>query len=125
MNTFRAIVIPVEGDPALAVLNGYEGIKENLDGGWLEALPIRDDIVAYIDEEGKLKNLSFNPIATQICTKMQIGLSPDDVIVGPMVLCGTKQSGDPEEGMIDCDLPRDFILSLFKLESDEDDETTG
>jgi len=111
--SFRAVILEPDGSGRVSTLEGYDDIKAALNGGWLEALRITDDIVAYIDEEGKMKNLPPNAIATGICREMDIGLHPDDFIVGPFVLCGQKQSDDPEEGLVDCDLPVEFMTRFF------------
>jgi hypothetical protein len=111
--SFRAIIVEPDGTHRLSILNGYDDIKAALNGGWLEALHITENIVAFVDEEGKMKNLSPNAVASEICTKMQVGLHPTDIIVGPFILCGQKMSDDPEEGLVECDLPDDFINQFF------------
>lgn len=82
----KAIVItPTELPKVVEVdqKNSYNQIKQII-GGWLEAIPIGHDAIAYIDEEGKIKAdcQPINAIATAIAN------IPGDYIRGPMVIFG-------------------------------------
>jgi hypothetical protein len=67
----------VRPDGTWGIAPGYPDhaqIKAGLDGGWLEAvvgslLPL----LAYVDEEGKLKNLPANPLASAILGQPIVG----------------------------------------------------
>jgi hypothetical protein len=62
--------------------SGYNEIRANLDGGWLEAVPLpphRTGITAYCDEEGKLKGLPVNLVASALFGQT---LNGNVVIVG-------------------------------------------
>lgn len=62
--------------------------------GWIQAVPLADDlegITLWVNEEGKLNNLPYNPLAT-ILWEMSYGFT--DVICGTAVLTG----GSDDEG---------------------------
>lgn len=112
----RAIVIRPTGI-TVEDLSGWDGIKAVLDGGFLELVPFREDLVGYIDEDGKFKSLPVNEKATEIAQDLlrerDRSLLPGDMINGTMVLCGSKLSERPEEGFVECDTPQD-IIDRFK-----------
>jgi hypothetical protein len=76
--------------------SGLDSLQKAV-GGWIELLPINDEHHAYIDEEGKLKNLPINELATKFAHKY-IGIAPYDCIVGPMIILGNDPSDPEEEG---------------------------
>ena len=92
----------------------WEDIKKELNGGYLEMLPVGEDFTVYIDEDGKGKILPYNPGATAIIKAMlcQAGrtLLPGDYIVGPAVFVGIKPGA---EGPEECDLPVHVIRRYF------------
>jgi hypothetical protein len=67
--------------------DGYRAIRNGLNQGWLEGVPFtyRDDVIAYADEEGLLKGLDANPVASVLLARY---------IVGPVVFVG--HDGGPE-----------------------------
>ena len=48
-------------------------------GGMIEIVRVHHDIVMIVDDEGKLKNLPYNKVATYL-------YNTDDFIVGPAIL---------------------------------------
>jgi hypothetical protein len=63
-------------------------------GGWIEMVSLVDDldgIVLWVNEEGKINNLDYNPLATVI---WETCFGFTDVIVGNAVLTG----GTDDEG---------------------------
>ena len=67
--------------------SGYHTIREALDEGWLEAAPTeREGITVYCDEEGKLKGLPVNLVASALFNQ---------VLNGPVVIVGFEP-GNPE-----------------------------
>ena len=100
----RGILIPASPDatPQEVHVEGYEEIKAAIGGGWLQALmPFpRSDLTCYIDEEGKLKELPLNPVATMMT---EAALMDGDCIAGDMLLIGF----DPDTGD-EIDLPEEF-----------------
>ena len=91
-----------------ADISGYEQLQEAVEGN-IERLPYpgRSDVTCYINEEGKLLNLSYNYLATDLLKNV---LRPLDYIVGPMVVIGF----DPDTGE-DIDLSEDLSLKLLRL----------
>lgn len=89
-------------------VNGYEEIKSQLDGGWVEGLHLADDAFAYIDEEGKMKGLPYNSVATELCTRLKTGLQQGDFISGTMIVFG-----QPDENGDETDCP-DYIIEFFQ-----------
>ena len=100
----RGILITANPDatPQEVHVEGYEEIVAAIGGGLLEMLmPFpRSDLTCYIDEEGKLKGLPVNPVATMMTEAV---LMPDDCIVGDMLLIGFDASTGEE-----IDLPEEF-----------------
>lgn len=97
MTVYKAIVIKPNEQPVIKELD-IESLKAELDGGWLEGLRFTDDSFAFIDEEGKLKHLPINELATQLCTKYEVGLSPNDVICGTFIIVGTLNEQGEHDG---------------------------
>jgi len=95
-------------------INGYDELKSHLDGGWIEGLRLADDAFAYVDEEGIMKKLPYNAVATELCTFLETGLQQGDFIKGTMIVVGS-----PDENGDDTDCP-DYIIAL----SGQDVETT-
>ena len=110
----KAIIVPVYDNARIQDLNTLVEIKQALDGGWLEAIRLTNNAVGYIDEEGKLKNLSFNLKATGLVRHCHPGWP--DVIVGPMVVFGSlNESGEPDGDEHDC--PQ-WVLEYFRIVTD-------
>lgn len=63
-------------------------------GGFVEALEFKDGADALINEEGKIKGLPYNPLATALCQMFEIGLADWDFINGPMLITGPVTDGD-------------------------------
>jgi|TARA_Y100000296_G_C5127204_1_gene233512 hypothetical protein len=91
----KAIIIKPNEAP---VVKEVTDVKAELDGGWLEGLTFNDGTIAYVDEEGKMKGLPVNELATRICRTFNVGLNPDDVIVGTFILCGTLDENGIHDG---------------------------
>jgi hypothetical protein len=89
-------------------VNGYEEIKSHLDGGWVEVLYLDDNASAYIDEEGKMKGLPYNAVATELCTRLKTGLQQGDFISGTMIVLGYALCREE-----DTDCP-DYIIEMVE-----------
>lgn len=64
-------------------------LKEYIGGGWIQIVPLSDDrLIMVMDEEGKLKNMPMNSVATDLFHEWGI---IDDVIVGDVVVCHKDQ----------------------------------
>lgn len=94
---YKAIVIKPGEQPVIKELN-LNSLKAELDGGWLEGLRFTDDSFAFIDEEGKLKQLPINVLATELCAKYEVGLNPSDVICGTFIIVGTLNKNGKHDG---------------------------
>lgn len=57
---------------------------QRLVGGYIEFVQVPFPADAFVNEEGKLKGLPFNPLASALYA------SPSDNIVGTMVICCGK-----------------------------------
>jgi hypothetical protein len=111
----KAIVIKPGEQPEVKELNPEDGIKAELGGGWLEGLRFADNAHAFIDEEGKEKELPVNELATQLCTKYGVGLAESDVIVGTFIIVGTLNE-DGEAGGDEHDVPSLLIEQITASE---------
>lgn len=91
----RALVIYPDRWPAFAEApddeeERYRWTKRTLGGGWLEAVQLTDDLHAYVDEEGKLKPLVYNAVASRLFAMLR---GHDDAIMGVAVVFGTRHNG--------------------------------
>jgi len=65
-------------------------------GGWLECVRLRHGRLMWINDEGKLRKLPHNPLATILARS---ALSPGDSIVGPAVVMTLQEAGElPHRG---------------------------
>ena len=113
----RAIVVQPNGSVEIKSLAGYNDIKAELNDGWLELVRVGEQFVLYVDEDGISKNLHRNQRATDVVVsmlaKLDRSLLPNDYIKGPAIFIGQSQSDDPEEGMVESDLPLEIINEYF------------
>lgn len=95
-NTFKAVIIPVKGDTVEVEWEHpvYPKLREAL-GGWLEAVSPHEKVTLFMDEEGKLKGLPVNPIATWLWWFLQPETRGVDTINGTVVVTGgTDEDGE-------------------------------
>lgn len=85
-------VLPAAGGPAFA-LSELQGMVN----GYLEALRLSDNQWLVINEEGKLRGLPFNSIATGLAVAHR-RIATDDYIVGPAIVCTTDEMGGTDAG---------------------------
>lgn len=94
MSKYKVILIPVSDAPKVIELDGrtvpYDTINESVEG-WIEHVGLDDDKSMWVNEEGKVDNLPYNPLAT-LLWEQNYGYT--DVIVGPALITG----GTDEEG---------------------------
>ena len=65
-------------------------------GGFIEALDLQNGFVMWLNEEGKLKGLPYNPVAHAIA--MRAGLPAHDYVVGNVLIASRAETeGDEEE----------------------------
>jgi hypothetical protein len=98
-------------------VEGWNGIKAELNDGYLEPVYLGNGIVMYVDEDGIAKGLPRNDIATimtmNLLAEQGRSLMPGDYIKGGAVFVGQAERDDPEEGLIEVDLPQEFIDEHF------------
>ncbi len=96
MSTKQVIVITPEHEVSvqqMPMADEYNFLNTAV-AGWIQAVPLDDNlegITLWVNEEGKLNNLPYNPLAT-ILWEMSYGFT--DVICGTAVLTG----GTDDEG---------------------------
>ena len=99
----KAIRIDTDGTVRRIEVNGYEDFVEHV-GGYLEAVRVNATATAYIDEEGKLKGLPHNEVASELLNYLKAGLAATDFISGPMVIVGK-----PDAEGVDTDVPPEVV----------------
>lgn len=102
--TVRALVIEPSGDTRQIQTPTTPQALQELVGGWLEAIN-GDGWHAYFDEEGGMKQLDRNPLATHLLH--DLGWR-GQWIVGPVVFLGTTPSGD------EADVPSSVTRALAR-----------
>lgn len=75
-----ARLIKVDGTEELLADVRLETLQQAV-GGWIEHVILADGRDAFCDEEGKLKGLPVNLVATALWA------DPFDVLCGPVVVC--------------------------------------
>ncbi len=95
----KILKIPARGEWEFAEVktdgNGHLalGTMQTLVGGYIERVALGghglDGLDVFIDEEGKLKSLSFNPTATRLSGILKYG----DLIVGDAFVCANTSAG--------------------------------
>lgn len=98
--------ILIETSKAPTVIDVTWDVARRLIPGWLEMVKPAPNVHAYIDEDGKSKNLPINAVATAL---MGSRLRPGDYIVGPMLICGSQNDGEEH------DVPQVFIDAILKF----------
>jgi len=84
----RGVVVPVEGPVREVNVDGLDGMKEAIGGGWIEGVTLRQARM-YVDEEGLLRGLPVNPRASALYLFTHGIISTpivgDVLILGPIV----------------------------------------
>jgi hypothetical protein len=62
-------------------------------GGYIELVRLSEDVVMFVNEEGKLNGLHVNPKAT-ILASAEEAIGPTDIIVGDAVVMTRKEAGE-------------------------------
>jgi hypothetical protein len=65
-------------------------------GGHIEALRLGDGTILWLNEEGKLYGLPFNPIANELA-HLGSDIALDDYVVGNAILATAEESGENDE----------------------------
>ena len=81
---------------------------QNLVGGYIEVLPLKDNLVMIVDEEGKIKDKKYNELATTI---LRHYVKTQDFIMGHALLVCT----DGEEfSNFDCNKYYKEVMQVLK-----------
>lgn len=118
-NNKTMIRITTDGTVTEIPNTGYESIREAIGGGYLEIVPMGAAHGAYIDEEGKLKSLPVNRIATLLWYK-RFGYR-DDMLCGDCVIVRTVNENGEHDGEDHSPIPeilaqaQDLNLLHFKI----------
>ncbi|WP_271438043.1 DUF3846 domain-containing protein [Micrococcus luteus] len=91
----KAIIIPADTTQPIraAKINGYPDLSEAV-GGMIQPVD-GEDFTAYVNEEGKLIGLDFNPRANSFIHAEVPTLPAYDLIVGDVVVLGSlDEEGD-------------------------------
>jgi hypothetical protein len=94
-----ALLLTPDGERRILVWEtasqAYTAIRAALDDGYLEEIRLAPDLVAYADEDGKMKRLPRNDRATVLVHEMFPNrMWADDMLVGPVVITGDDGSPD-------------------------------
>lgn len=68
-------------------------------GGYIEAVRLSDDLIMWVNEEGKLKGLPLNAEATRMAATFKMGAATlwNDHIVGDVVVANMTESDEDDE----------------------------
>lgn len=61
-------------------------------GGYIEVLELSDGTLMYLNEDGKLNELPYNPVADEIAHRLT-GIAWNDGIVGDVLIATEEESG--------------------------------
>ena len=84
-----SIVIYTNGDITKENLVGYQPLSDAI-GGLIESVPASPEVTIWCNEEGKILNLDYNPVATKFWEVFDdYGVvTAGDVLVGTVVIRG-------------------------------------
>lgn len=109
-NPVAALIVQPDGSAEIRDIDPTLDTLKELVGGWLEAIHPGDVSHglwhAYIDEEGKLKQLPVNEAGTAFAHS--IGWPHGDVLVGPVVFLGSGGTGE-DRGAEEADVPPEVV----------------
>ena len=84
----NAIKITTDGTVTAETVDGLQDFQKHVEG-WVELIYADDSHHAiWLNEEGKVNGTPINHTAHQLVHSMITGLSPQDVIVGPVLITG-------------------------------------
>jgi hypothetical protein len=102
----NAILVSPDGVVKMVQYDGYFGMKALLDGGYIEAVRFGPNCIAMCDEDGRIKNLPRNEVATML-TKL---VGTPHCLVGPVLIVGpANQYGD------ETDIPAEMLLTISRI----------
>jgi hypothetical protein len=99
-----------------------EDIQEII-GGYIDGLYLGDDFVMYVDEEGLMKNLPVNPIASLVYLTSS---NVEEYLVGNAIIFKKGTDGYEKSATLDDVLKESgahFIKEFIKIMNQEDEES--
>ncbi|WP_394941161.1 DUF3846 domain-containing protein [Psychromicrobium sp. YIM B11713] len=103
--TIRALHIPVDTEQPLRIVEIPESKSlaqlQALVEGYVECIDLQLDITSWLNEEGKITGLQYNPRAQRLYLKTY---GPTDILVGPAVLTGGTDDRGYTLGLSDAQL---------------------
>lgn len=112
--TIKALIIRPDCEYGIAEIEPTLSALQGIVGGYIKNVPLHlvaplsEEAHLYCNEEGKLDRLPVNPLATALVEHYRPGFTLRDVIVGTVVVLGSRGA---EEG----DVPQDVIDTLSAL----------
>lgn len=84
-----AVRIDVDGTVTALADTSYETIRDGV-GSWIEAAPTDASITLWVNEEGKLDQLPFNPLGHALWAEVDVYgcIQAGDWLAGPCVVTG-------------------------------------
>lgn len=99
MAQLKALVINPDATWSVGPIEtGLKGLQD-LVGGYIEAVGTEDGTSIFINEEGKLEGLEFNPLATALWWHLAPHMIGVDTLVGTAVVLGPVDSEGDETGV--------------------------
>ena len=84
----KAILIEANSNVRRIDVNDYADFVENV-GGRIESIALGDTgQLGYLNEYGIELGLPYNKVATDLCHKLNVNLTPGDYIKGNMIIIG-------------------------------------
>lgn len=102
MSTVKAVIVRPDGVMSYGDIDASLDNLQSIVGGYIEGIG-GPNFFAYCNEEGKLKGLPINPIATEVA-----GFT-HDILCGPVVFFGPTD----DEGN-ETDVPADVFTAVMK-----------
>ena len=87
------LVIHTDGRRELKPIEGLKSLQDAV-GGHIEGVRLKDEAFMYVNEEGKMRDLPFNDLATQLWVE---SYGRTDYIVGDVAIVGDDGSGDESD----------------------------
>ena len=114
----RTIIVHPDGKVEKKDTNGWNDFKKILNGAYLEVVTLEENLCCYVDEDGISKGLLKNELATTVVRailKKQDRVLFGDFMRGVVIFVGSKQSENPEDGMVESDVPDEVINEYFSM----------
>lgn len=112
-----ALIIPVTGDLEVRTLNPTLETMQQLVGGYIEPVYLREDFAAvmFVNGDGKLQNLPVNRVASVIAVRAAPPGRPADMLVGDCAMFGLLDSDGNRDSEVH-DVPQS-VLALCEAMS--------